>query len=89
MLSGLVFNLTKKECQVLAALIYIMNQEGATHLSKDIKKKLADFSNFNYQVVTNYCNVLKRKKVINPDGTLHSIFNHNKIVISYESEDIL
>lgn len=82
LLSGF-FNLTKKECQVLAAIIHLMKESNTNKVDKDIKKQVSAISNFGYQIVTNYINGLKRKKAINSDGSLHPILNSTKITIMY------
>lgn len=80
LLSGF-FSLTKKECQVLAALIHVMNEAGESTVTTDIKKSLASFTNFGYQVTTNYIGVFKRKGVVQKDNTLHPILITEKIII--------
>lgn len=80
LLSGF-FSLTKKECQVLAALIHIMNETGESSVTTEVKKQLASFTNFGYQVTTNYIGVFKRKGVVQKDNTLHPILTTDKITI--------
>lgn len=81
-LSG-YFSLTKKEAQILSALLHIMKDKKVTKINKEVKKELCNISNFGYQIVTNYTNTLKHKKAINPDGSLHPILTKTKITIEY------
>lgn len=81
-LSG-YFSLTKKEGQVLAALIHIMNENNSSKVDKNIKKELCRVSNFGFQIVTNYVNVLKKKKAIKDDGTLHPVLTKQRVIIEY------
>lgn len=86
-LSGL-FNLTKKEAQVLSALIHVMKELNVTKVDKDVKKQICNISNFSYQVTTNYTNILKQKKALNPDGSLHPSLTANKITINYAKNTV-
>lgn len=88
MLSG-YFSLTKKEAQVLSALIHIMKEAKVSKVDKDIKKSLCNLTNYGYQVTTNYVTTFKDKKALNKDGTLHPILTTDKIVISYGTKDTM
>lgn len=83
LLSG-YFSLTKREAQVLSAIIHTMREVKIAKVDKNVKKEIANISNFGYQVVTNYVNTLKSKGAIKSDNTLHPILTKDKIVISYE-----
>lgn len=78
------FKLTPKEAQVLAALIHIMKDQKVDVVTKDAKIELANMSNFSSQIVTNYVNVLRRKKALTDNYTLHPILTTKKIIFNYE-----
>lgn len=73
--------LTPKECTLIAVLIFILKQQGRTIVTKEIKEELANTTNHNFQVVTNYIAKLKSKGVINEDNKLHDVFFKTKIII--------
>lgn len=83
LLSG-YFGLTKKEAQVLSALIHIMKEEKVDKVNKEIKKSLCNLSNYGYQIVTNYVATFKSKNALNKDGSLHPILTKDKIVIVWQ-----
>ena len=82
-LSG-YFNLTKKEQQVLTAIIHILNEVETEVITREVKIEIANFCNFKLQVVTNYINLMKKKGCIKSNNTLHPILTSNKVVIEYE-----
>jgi DNA-binding MarR family transcriptional regulator len=78
------FQITRKEAQVLAALMHIMDEQKTDVVTKEVRIELANMSNFSTQIVTNYVNQLRKKKALNKDYSIHPILNSKKIIFNYE-----
>lgn len=75
--------ITPKECNIIAALITLLDDTGQKVITKEIKVALANLGNHSLQVAINYVNKLKLKGVILQDDTLHPIFLQDKVIIEY------
>lgn len=72
--------LTPKECTVLAALCFVL-KNCTTEITKEKRVQLANLTNHNTQVITNYISKFKKKGVI-VDNKLHPVF-YKKIILQY------
>lgn len=73
--------LTPKECIILAALIYVLDEKNTRIITKEIKEELANMTNHSLQVITNYINKFRIKDVVTSSNTINSIFYKDKIII--------
>lgn len=74
--------LTPKELSILTALVFLAKQRHSSTVNKVMKEQLADLTNHNLQVTTNYVNKLRKKGVIVQDK-LHPLFFKDRIIIEY------
>ena len=78
--------LSPKECTILAALCFLLGDNKAP-ITKEVKVELANMTNHNFQVITNYIAKFKRKKVITENNTLHPIF-YKRLIIEYGTDNM-
>jgi hypothetical protein len=74
--------LTPKELFILTTLVFILKQRATVVISKTIKEELANLTNHNFQVTTNYINKLRKKGVV-LNNRIHPFLTKSKIVIEY------
>lgn len=78
--------LSPKECTILAALCFIL-KDNKREINKEVKVELANLTNHNVQVITNYINKFKKKRAITKNNTLHPIF-FKRLIIEYGANNM-
>lgn len=68
----------------LIMLCHIYSLSQGKELTKEVRTAIANETNHGLQVITNYINKFKKKKVV-VDNKLHPIFFKTKITIEYVS----
>lgn len=75
--------LTANDIQFICKVLQTLKDSNEELITKQVKINLAELSNTKLQVIMNYVNRLKKKKVITEDDRLHSIFYKTKIEIKW------
>lgn len=79
--------LTPKELDILAAILFVMEDEAA-EVDATTKGKVASLLNHPIQVITNYMKKLRDKGAITQDNRIHKLIQESEITICYkEGED--
>ena len=81
-----IFDLTPKEIKIIAIILYLLEQEHNTRITKDIKANLVSITGHSQQVITNYLNKFRKKKVIDTNNQLHKIFTNGPVTIEYNDK---
>lgn len=89
--SGLVDQgMTKKEMQIVALLLYYMQQENTTVISQSMKERVRLSLEMTSQTMHNYWNTLKKKNIVEgnyKNFTLNKIFSSNiQIKLVFDAE---
>jgi hypothetical protein len=78
--------LTPKELNVLAALLFVMEDESA-EVDATTKAKVASLLNHPTQVITNYVKKLRDKGAITPSNKIHKIIQDGEITIKHKEDE--
>ena len=90
-ISGIFMNksnpngITNKECTLIAQLIFILSEKSTTVVDRQVKIELANMTNHNLQVITNYIGKFKNKGIILEDNKIHPLFLETEITIKHLS----
>jgi hypothetical protein len=75
--------LTPKELDVLARLIFVLEEYKTDQIDAQVKAAVGAMMNYPVQVVTNYMKKLRDKKVLTKDNKIHPIVTSHETTIRF------
>jgi hypothetical protein len=73
--------LTPKELDVLARIVFVLEQEKTDQVNAKVKAEVANMMNYPLQVITNYVKKLRDKKVLTKNNELTPLLTQRETTI--------